>query len=208
MKHFIFIHALFFHPLVMKPMENRFHKYFLSRREKIKTHQFGYPTRQYNFKTLLKLKSLVDSIDVDDEVYLIGHSLGGLVGRNYLDKYKPQRNISLITLGTPHNTSQVGTLIHRLHPNIIGTSSEAGIVSKIIPWSGNYPLYCISGTLAIGPLNFLPKLSICKEPNDGTVALSESYVDNCTDKFELPLTHTMLIYSKKTDAVIFNILKN
>ncbi len=38
----------------------------------------------------------------DQKVHLIGHSLGGLVGRSYIQHYQPHLNGTLVTVGSPH----------------------------------------------------------------------------------------------------------
>lgn len=204
MQHIIFLHALFFSPLVMKPMEKYLFRHYDN--ENTTYHQFKYQSRKYSKETLEKLSTLIENIPKDEKIILIGHSLGGLVGRNYLEQYKPDRNISLITLGTPHKKSLIGKIAHLMNPSIIGTSSEAGIVDNIQPWSGNYSLYCISGTLNIGPQLFLKNTR--HEIGDGTVLLEESYVDNCTQRYTLNLTHTALIYSSQVYKLLIEIIKS
>lgn len=204
MQHIIFLHALFFSPLVMKPMENYLFRHYDN--EKTVYHQFKYKSRQYSKETLEQLSNLINGIPKDEKIILIGHSLGGLVSRNYLETYNPDRNITLITLGTPHKQSLIGKVAHLMSTSIIGTSSEAGIVDTIKLWSGNYSLYCISGTLNIGPQLFLKGTR--QEKGDGTVLLEESYVDNCTQRYSLNLTHTALIYSSQTYKLLIEIIKN
>jgi triacylglycerol lipase len=47
-----------------------------------------------------------------DRLILVGHSMGGLVGRSYLATYGAGRVTRLVTLGTPHQ----GTLLARFGP--------------------------------------------------------------------------------------------
>lgn len=203
-QHIIFLHALFFSPLVMKPMEKYLFRNYDN--ERTSYHQFKYKSRNYSEQTLSDLAKLIESIPTDEKIILIGHSLGGLVGRNYLDTYQPKRDISLITLGTPHNTSIVGKVANLISSSIIGSSANAGIVYPTKEWSGHYPLYCISGTLNIGPQVLLKESR--NKIGDGTVLLDESFVPNCTEKYELKLSHTALIYSSKSYKLIIKILKN
>jgi hypothetical protein len=203
MKNIILIHALFWNTLVMKPMENRIKRKLGN---SIRIHQFGYKTRKYGEGVLESLSKLIESINKEEEIVIVGHSLGGLVGRNYLKQYKPVRNIKLVTIGTPHNGSVVGKAVNNLLPRLMGTSGNAGIVKCIENWEKEYPVYCIAGTLSIGPLNVIGKKLIKQEKSDGTVLLREAILENCTKSYEVRETHTSLIYSKKVDKILYEIL--
>jgi Lysophospholipase len=64
---------------------------------------FDYDTRKYSSETLQNLHQLISKVE-ESEVYLVGHSMGGLVARNYIHQY--ENNIKgLVTIATPHNQS-------------------------------------------------------------------------------------------------------
>lgn len=69
---------------------------------------FPYDWRRSNTLSATALAALLDSLPPDAEITLIGHSMGGLVARHYLEsgrfRCRPafSRVRSLITLGTPH----------------------------------------------------------------------------------------------------------
>jgi pimeloyl-ACP methyl ester carboxylesterase len=52
------------------------------------------------FNEFMTAKVLADH--PNEKIHLIAHSLGGLVGRTYLQKYQPHLNATLVTVGTPH----------------------------------------------------------------------------------------------------------
>ena len=62
---------------------------------------------------------------------LVGHSMGGLVIRNYLhtEKYKTNfKNIkSVVTIATPHNQSITAHKINKALKGFLGTAGEAGL---------------------------------------------------------------------------------
>ena len=57
-----------------------------------------------------------------DQVTLVGHSMGGLVGRAYLRRYGEARVARLVTLGTPHR----GSVLARFAPGRNARQMEPG----------------------------------------------------------------------------------
>lgn len=64
---------------------------------------FNYDWRQPVSSISLELRKYIDeNINTEDKVGLIGHSLGGLVARDYWQNYGHEKVDKLITLGSPH----------------------------------------------------------------------------------------------------------
>ncbi len=53
-----------------------------------------------DFNTFVTNKVLLQH--PNQKIHLIGHSLGGLVGRTYIQQYQPHLNGTLVTVGSPH----------------------------------------------------------------------------------------------------------
>jgi pimeloyl-ACP methyl ester carboxylesterase len=139
---------------------------------------FDYHSVLFKESILDNLNNLIGSIPQENEIVLVGHSLGGLVSRLYLSKFKPQRKIKLITLGSPHKGSLIAKRINNtiLKP-LLGKSTKIGFLLKELPeWDNSYPLISIAGVKDIGLVNVFIK--DVNEPNDGTVFLSETIVEN------------------------------
>ena len=65
---------------------------------------FAYDWRQPIESSANQLKTFIDNhSSTDDTVKIVGHSLGGLVGRIYAQKYLPNELKKLITVGSPHD---------------------------------------------------------------------------------------------------------
>lgn len=68
---------------------------------------FNYDWRKSLEETALDLKNYLNNVvfpkNPNTTVYLVGHSLGGLVGRTYLQMFDNYQVEQLITLGTPHS---------------------------------------------------------------------------------------------------------
>lgn len=75
----------------------------------LETYIFAYDWRRPIPENGLKLKEFIDVRTAPDEkVYVVGHSMGGLVARSYLVHEADQNRIEkLLTVGTPHNGATV-----------------------------------------------------------------------------------------------------
>lgn len=168
---------------------------------------FGYHSTLYSDKVLDKLDSVVKKIPQGSEIFFVGHSMGGLVAKNYLCKKKPDINATLITLGTPHKGSKIGTtLIHSPFKFLMGRSGLAGIETKAWAWDSKYKLICIAGVGNVGPSKIV--LYKDKRPSDGTVFLDEAIDDeNANQKIIVQnMNHTQMIASKKIADILKEII--
>lgn len=191
MKTVILIHGLHMHPIHLLYMKKA-----LQKNSQLDIKLFGYKSLFFNDKVLDSYASLIDSVPQEHDISIVAHSMGGLVSRLYLDKFKPQRNIKLITLGTPHNGSCVAKKIQNtIFKPLLGQSVNAGLVNTINQWDNSYPLISIAGTTNIGIAKLFARNNLL--PNDGTVFVEETIVPNCTKHIILEgIHHTQLIFHK------------
>lgn len=192
MKTIILIHGLHMHSI---------HFYFMKKElqkdRKLDVRTFDYHSIFFNDSLFDRLDALVQSIPAENEIVLVGHSLGGLVSRQYLGKFSPQRNIKVITLGTPHQGSLVAkNLSNTILKPLLGNSVNKGLLIKALPkWDKNYSLISIAGTKKIGLTKFFAREMI--EDNDGTVFVSETKLDNAGHVVLDDVHHTQLLFSPK-----------
>lgn len=203
MKHIILIHALFMKSFTMKILGNKLN----ASDPNIKIHYFDYKSTKFSNNTLEDLNNLVKSIKLskDDEISLVGHSMGGLISRLYLTQYNPENVKSVITLGTPHHGSALGKFLHQTpFSTILGTSGKSGIIEKIPDWNNQYDLYCIAGSFNYKLFLNLFHLNDKNEDNDGTVFVKEALLDNSTKNIIVNNTaHMQLLFSNE----VFNEIK-
>ena len=142
-------------------------------------------------------------------VHFVGHSLGGLIIRAYLDQ-KPLKNLGrVVLLGTPNQGSElvdiygdswlIKILGHTVR--VLGTD-ESSFPSRIGP--PYYPLGIIAGTADINPLtkDHLPG------PDDGLVSVKSTKVDGMTDFLEVDTSHSMMRYNETVARETIHFLKN
>lgn len=140
---------------------------------------------------------------------LIGHSLGGLIIRDFVAHYPEWKIGRCVTLGTPHNGSVSGDYIWRLIPAIVGKSYEQALDGTVAPLPKDIQLGVIAGNKAQGlgqPILAYHNRKLRKADvetpseklaHDGTVYISETKLISATDHIILPVTHTGMLVSKE-----------
>lgn len=160
-----------------------------------KVYNFNYNTIKFTEKTLDDFSKFVSSIE-EKKVYFVGHSMGGLLMKAYIEREKPVfEDMCLVTLGSPHKGSSFGKMVEESKFGfVMGSSPDSGITNGLLNWSEYCPLGCIVGTKNIG-INTL--FDRTKNESDGTVMASEAFDDNADDVIKLKINHTGMVYSRK-----------
>ncbi|HJN38216.1 MAG TPA: alpha/beta fold hydrolase [Gammaproteobacteria bacterium] len=147
------------------------------------------------------------------KVNFVGYSMGGLLARNIIDKYKPKSIGRVILIGTPNNGSELATFLQDnfFYQKLIGPAGqEIGTKNNTTKRlkTCNYELGCIASRLnglwkIIYPISYflLPKI------NDGRVSLKSTKVDGMKSHVIISCPHFFLPYSKKVNKYIVSFLK-
>lgn len=163
--------------------------------------RFSYPSVRRSVKeNAARLQRFLERVD-EDVVHLVGHSLGGLVIRQWLHDFPGQRPGRIVTLGAPHGGSHVARRLGRSRAGrmLLGHSLVHGLDGDMPAWDGARELGVIAGTRAMGVGWLVPGLA---RPNDGTVAVEEARLTAMTDYIELAVTHTCLLFSGPAAAQV------
>lgn len=165
-----------------------------------RVYTYSYNSRKYSNRTLSGLNDLVAKI-TEDDIYLVGHSMGGLVIRNYLNTFKNalQRVKGVVTIGTPHNQSKCAhNLANSILKGFIGTAGSSGLTITAPAWHPSIPIGCIAG---VSENRWSTNWFIWRErdlaPNDGTIFVTEAVLDGCTDKVLVTGAHTGLLFNNQ-----------
>ncbi len=194
----LLVHGLFMRATMLRPMMAQL------RRRGYRCLALTYPTRKQTLHDSVAqhLPRIVEFAD-DAPLFAIGHSLGGLYIR-HLHQQWPQRLAAgrVVTLGTPHLGSKVGRYFYERpwRRRILGHCWEQGLDGNAPAWDAAIPLLSIAGTKAIGVGSALG-IFAADEPNDGTVAVSETELPQAAAFYRLHTSHSALQFDRTAAAL-------
>ena len=176
--------------------------------------QHGYKVKHFRYRSVarnprhnaLLLQDLVAEINTPI-IHFVCHSLGGLVIRHFFFDFPEQKPGRVVTLGTPHRPSHCA---QRLSQNLLGEwmlgkSVESGLLGNVPPWQGLRELGSIAGDMRFGLGVMIPGLPA---PNDGTVSIEETRIDNMKDHAIVHTSHTGLLLSVAAARLCIEFLEN
>ena len=131
------------------------------------------------------------------EVHFIGHSLGGLILYRYFERFPQHPPGRVVFLGVPSVGSRAAERAARFAPvaHLMGQS----VIDELLfagerRWSHPQQLGIVAGTQPLGVGQLLANFH---EDNDGTVAVSETYIAGATDQIVLPVSHLGMLVSAR-----------
>ena len=132
------------------------------------------------------------------KIHFVGHSLGGLIVLQALQREPGLSRGNVVCLGSPLRGSAVARGVARLPGGlfVIGKSLDV-LRNGIERWQGTQPVGAIAGRLPIG-LGFA--IGSLSSPHDGTVSVAETELPGLTDHCIVPATHTGLLFSEQAAA--------
>ncbi len=137
-------------------------------------------------------------------VHIIGHSLGGVVALRMLANDATAVPGRVVCLGSPLCGSRAADVLSRQDwaEAILGRSLTEGVINKAAnEWASHVcehrEIGIIAGTV---PLGFGQLVADFDEPNDGTIAVSETRLEGATDHLVMEVSHKgMLVSNDVTD---------
>jgi len=167
---------------------------------------FSYPTRSKNLDGHAdELHAFIGKTGLA-ELALVGHSLGGLVILNLLSRYADVPPGRVVLMGTPVRGSQVvKRLEHMPGQKLIFGKAAGNLLKGFRQPPDNRQTGMIRGTRAVGLGRVFGKYD---EPNDGSIAVSETQLEGLTDSIELPVAHSEMLLSsavvRQVEAFLLN----
>jgi len=133
---------------------------------------------------------------IDGSVHFVGHSMGGLLARVYLARYRPKRLGRVVMLGTPNSGSEIADRLKHIGAyrawfgpagQQLVTQRDATIAAMFPPI--DYPVGIIAGNRSVDPTMsaFLPK------PHDGRVSVENTRLDGMADHIIVGTSHPWLV---------------
>ena len=129
----------------------------------------------------------------DAPLHFVAHSMGGLVARAYIAKYRPARLAGVVMLGTPNGGSEVadllrGSRLFRAFYGPAGLELTTSVRPNALP-GVDYPVGVIAGNRFIDPV---AGLFVLPKPNDGRVSVQSAMLAGMADHVVVNTSHTGL----------------
>lgn len=141
-------------------------------------------------------------------VNFVGHSMGGLMIRAYLDNNKVENLGRAVLIGPPnHGTTFVDKYRDTWWMKMMGPMTQAlGTDEDSFPNSLNDPYYPV-GIIA-GVSDMFGNKSAIPGEDDGLVSLESTRLDRMTDRIIIETSHGMMRYNKEVAEQTIEFLRN
>ena len=211
----ILIHGLHHAPLIMRPLAKRLQA------QGFDTHQYGYRSMRDGIKiNSARLNTWLEENHYPDQpIDLVGHSLGGLVIRDFVTQYPKWQIGRCVTLGTPHMGSICADYLWRLAPAVVGRSYVDALDGTVAPLPEYITLGVIAGNRPYGMGQLFlhhhnRKLRKADVPplkqqlvHDGTVYVEETKMEAAVDHIVMPVSHTGMLVNKEVAKQVIYFLQ-
>jgi pimeloyl-ACP methyl ester carboxylesterase len=191
----LLLHGIWMRPFVMRYLGGRL------KRAGLHPHYFYYHgVLNTPEKNIEMLSRKIEQLN-NGPLYVVAHSLGGLLLLRYLENH-PQTPITrIVLLGSPVNGSHVAETLSKCYIGrlILGTSKDL-LVSGARATSGS-SIGMVAGTRGIGVGRLISTL---KEPRDGAVFLRETQAKWLTDHVAIHHSHTGMLFSPSVAKLILH----
>jgi pimeloyl-ACP methyl ester carboxylesterase len=198
----VLIHGLWLNGLIMKPLAWRL------KRAGFVVHTYSYPSVALDFRAnAARLNAFLASVP-GATVHLVGHSLGGILIRALFQFFPQQRPGRLVTLGSPHQGTQVGRHLeqYRVWQRLMGRSVEELLEGAPQTWAAPArELGVIQGQRSVGMGKVLYRP--LPQPNDGLLTLAEASLPAATAAMTLPVSHTGMLVARTVAEQVVSFLK-
>lgn len=165
----------------------------------------GYSILNLNYSSRKKpIEHLIDDIHREisgspraslGKLHFVGHSMGGLIIRAYLNKFMPEILGRVVMLGTPNQGSEAADFLAKtaLYRFFYGPAGQQ-LVTDQTPFRDifgavNYELGVIAGDRSLDPI---VSRFIIPGANDGRVAVERTKVPGMKDHVVLHISHTFM----------------
>ena len=195
----ILVHGLWVPAVVMTPLAARLHA------AGFRCHLFGYPGRERPLAAHAeRLARFAQGIE---QPHFVGHSLGGLVVLEALERHRGAKAGNVVLMGAPVTGNFAGRRLaqHGWGRWFLGASEPLWRDGRSARWTRPEPLGVLAGTLPLGLGRLLGRLP---GQNDGVVRLEETEVEGMRERVLLPVGHSAMLVSARVAAQVLSFLSD
>ena len=174
-------------------------------------HNFSYPSRDLGPEDLVREleQQVQDCCSKSDRVHFVGHSLGAILIRMYLDGSRPDNLGRVVMLSPPNHGSEIVDSMGDswIFGNVMGPAAEqlgtdANSLPNTLP-PADYELGIIAGSASVNPVGSI----IIPGDDDGMVSLCSMPLKGMTDFLVINKTHAFIMQSTAVTAQIIEFLR-
>jgi pimeloyl-ACP methyl ester carboxylesterase len=163
--------------------------------QQFKVLNLGYPSTRHD---LVQLADWIDpairnfSEKLDGKLHFVGYSMGGLLIRAYICKYRPANLGRIVMIGTPNSGSEIADYLKNwwIYKKLYGPAGQQLITDQKafshLFGETAYECAVIAGNRTIDPLGSW----IIGRPNDGKVAIENTKLAGMKAHKVMPANHT------------------
>jgi pimeloyl-ACP methyl ester carboxylesterase len=181
--------------------------------EGYRTVNLDYPSRRQPIEGLVahiqpQMEAFAPS--VPGNLHFVGHSMGGLLIRAHLHRFRPQNLGRIVMLGTPNQGSEVADFVKDwwAYKKLFGPAGQqlvTGLTTADTLFGRiDYELGVIAGNRSIDPVSSL----IIGDPNDGRVSIERTKIVGMTDHIIVPASHPFLPAKKEVHRQVLEFLRH
>lgn len=201
----VLLHGVFRTSISMRSL----HRYLLKQGYHIRN--IDYQSRHYSLQELAEhIHPVISEFSKEaDKIHFVGHSMGGLLTRTYLNRYKLEKLGRVVMLGTPNRGSEVADKLQRwwIFRELYGPAGQQLITDQSgfsqILGTVNYDVGVIAGNRTIDPIGSY----IIGIENDGKVSVESTKLVGMKAHKVVPVSHTFLPDTRQVQELIVEFLK-
>jgi triacylglycerol esterase/lipase EstA (alpha/beta hydrolase family) len=167
------------------------------------TLNLDYPSRRKALEPLADdlheaIEGFADGIK--GSIHFVGHSMGGLLARVYIAKYRPARLGRVVMLGTPNGGSEIADRLKNFfaYRAYFGPAGQQLVTQRnaatdaILPRI-DYPVGVIAGNRSVYPI---ASALLLPRPNDGRVSVKNTGLEGMTGHIVIGASHPWMVRNR------------
>ncbi len=176
-----------------------------------KVFNLDYPSTSHELDKLSAIvaKDIRNKVRADKPLHFIGYSMGGIVTRAVLNKFRPDNLGRVVQLASPNKGSEIADFLKEnwLYAKVYGpagkqlTTTGAGIdelLGKV-----DYELGVVAGNFSIDPVSS----TLIPGDDDGKVSVESSKVEGMKDHITVYASHTFFPQNKQVHEQTLHFLR-
>jgi hypothetical protein len=174
-------------------------------------YNLDYPSTKYRLEKLTAMVAAEIRVKIDPSkpVHFVGYSMGGIVTRALLNKYRPDNLGKVVQLASPNGGSEVADFLRAnwFYRSIFGPAGQqlvtegAGI--KELLGNVDYELGVVAGNFTIDPISS----TIIPGDDDGKVSVESTRVTGMQDHIILGVSHTFFPQNQAVHRQVLHFLR-